>query len=148
MRLINRLPSWLSESAPTPTKNWRLAVFAAVFICTAVGGLIINYSRTAEYRAGARLEIIPAEKIPGDTVPAVAPSSGPDSAFLTEVQLLTTRPALEDLAGRAQRAGFGGQIAGPNPVSELQRIITLEPVQGTQVVQLWATGENPEVLPF
>lgn len=94
------------------------------------------------------MEIIPAEKIPGDTVPAVAPSSRPDSAFLTEVQLLTTRPALEDLAGRAQRAGFAGQITGPNPVSELQRAITLEPVQGTQVVQLWATGENPEVLPF
>jgi uncharacterized protein involved in exopolysaccharide biosynthesis len=148
MRLIDRLPSWLFDSSLAPTKNWRLVVFAAVFICTAVGGLIINYSRTAEYRAGARLEIVPAEKVPGDTVPAAAPSSGPDSAFLTEVQLLTARPALEDLAGRAQRAGFGAQITGPNPVSQLQRAITLEPVQGTQVVQLWATGENPEVLPF
>jgi uncharacterized protein involved in exopolysaccharide biosynthesis len=148
MRLIDRLPSWLSDSALTPTKNWRLVVFVAVFAFTAVGGLIINYSRTAQYRAGARLEIVPAEKVPGDTVPAAAPSSGPDSAFLTEVQLLTTRPALEDLAGRAQRAGFGAQLTGPNPVSELQRVITLEPVQGTQVVQLWATGENPEVLPF
>src|ERR1044072_944597 len=98
MRLIDRLPSWLSDSALTPTKNWRLVVFVAVFAFTAVGGLIINYSRTAQYRARARLGIGPAEQAPGDTVPAAAPSSGPDSAFLTEVQLLTTRPALEDLA--------------------------------------------------
>ncbi len=148
MRFVDRLPSWLSGTPLEPAKNWRLAVFAAVFIFTAVGGLIVNYSRTAEYRAGARLEIVPAEKLPGDTVPAPAPSSGPDSAFLTEVQLLTTRPALEDLARRAQRAGLGARLGGANPVAELQRIIALEPVPGTEVVQLWATGENPEVLPF
>jgi len=148
MRLIDRLPSWFSEMPFAPTKNRRLAVFVTVFLFAAVAGLILNYSRAPEYRAGARLEIIPAEKIPGDAVSSAASNSGPESAFLTEVQLLTARASLEDLASRAGRAGFAAQVSEPNPVLALQRMITLEPLRGTQVVQLWAAGENPEVLPF
>ncbi len=151
MRISERFASLLigeSFPPPMPAKNLRLLVFSLVFGLFVVGGLIVNYSRTAEYRAGARLEIIPAEKLPNETAPAVASSSGPDSAFLTEVQLLTARGSLEELAARTQRAGFGDGITGTNPVLGLQRMISLDPVQGTQVVQLWATGEKPEVLPF
>jgi len=146
MRLIDRLSSWLSGTPLEPTKNWRLAVFAAVFVVTAVGGLIINYSRTAEYRAGARLEIIPAESAPSE--PNAPSRTTVESDFLTEVQLLTARASLEEVVARIRRGGFSEPAADPNPVLALQKMIATEPVKGTQVLQLWAIGDKPDLLPF
>jgi succinoglycan biosynthesis transport protein ExoP len=147
----NRFSPWLSGAALAPlvqNKNWRLAVFGAVFLFTAIVGLIVNYSRTAEYRAGARVEIVPAEKIPGEPGAPVVVNSGPNAPFLTEIQLLTERAALEKVAARIPPAGFGDAITGRDPVAELQKMISTEPVSGTQVAQLWAVGAKPEMLPF
>ena len=97
MPLIDRFPSWLPSASDSPiarTKNWRLLVFSAVFSVFAAAGLIYNYSRPAEYRAGARVEITPAEMLASDT------SGGADGAFLTAVLLLTARAALEAVAAR------------------------------------------------
>ena len=81
-------------------RNWRLPVFGAVFIIAAAAGLIYTYSRPAEYRAIAKLTIIPAEKPPADAnEPVASNAKGPD-AFLTEVEFLTSRPALEELRQR------------------------------------------------
>ena len=151
MSIIEHLPSWLPGSSFPPltqTKNWRLLVFSAVFVLFAAAGLIYNYTRAAEYRAGARVEIIPAEKIPGEPNTGVVLNSGPDGPFLTEVQLLTARAALTELAARIPRAGFAELMTGADPVLELQRMISVNPVAGTQVVQLWAAGGKPELLPF
>ena len=151
MSIIDRLPSWLPSNAfpqLAQTKNWRLLVFSAVSIFFAVAGLIYNYSRPAEYRAGARVEIVPAEKIPGEPNTGVVVNSGPDSPFLTEVQLLTARASLTELAARIPRAGFAESLSKTDPVSHLQKMISVNPVAGTQVVQLWAIGEKPELLPF
>ena len=151
MPLIDRFPPWFPGDSLAPlaqTKNWRLLVFSAVFFVFAAGGLIYNYTRTAEYRAGARVEIVPAEKPPGEPGAPVVLSSGPDSPFLTEVQLLTARASLEEVVKRIPRAGFAGSLTGSNPLLELQKMISAEPVSGTQVLQLWAVGEKPELLPF
>lgn len=151
MRIFDRFPSlFSSEAFPAlaPPRNWRLLVFSVVFVVLAVGGLIYNYSRTPQFRAGARLEIIPAEKAPNEANPAAASSGGPDSAFLTEVQLLTARASLQELVTRTGRAGFADLLTDPDPLAALQKMISLDPVQGTQVVQLWALGVKPELLPF
>ena len=151
MSIIEHFPSWLPSGAFPPltqTKNWRLLVFFAVFVLVATAGLIYNYTRAAEYRAGARVEIIPAEKIPGEPTTGVVLNSGPDAPFLTEVELLTARASLSELAARIPRAGFAEMLTGADPVLELQRMISVNPVAGTQVVQLWAVGGKPEVLPF
>lgn len=150
MPLIDRFPAWLSGTPLAQTKNWRLAVFLVVFALSAVLGLIINYSRTPEYRAGARIEIVPAEKLPGEAgAPVVVNNNtGPDSPFLTEIQLLTERGALEKVVARLPSAGFGDALTGADPVAELQKMISTEPVSGTQVAQLWAVGATPEMLPF
>ena len=151
MPLIDRFPPWFPGDSLAPlaqTKNWRLLVFLAVFFVFAAGGLIYNYTRTAEYRAGARVEIVPAEKLPGEPGAPVVRSSGPYSPFLTEVQLLTARASLEEVVKRITRAGFAGSLTGSNPMLDLQKMISAEPVWGTQVLQLWAVGEKPELLPF
>lgn len=134
---------------PEPSKNWRLLVFAVVFVVLAGAGLIYDYTRTAEYRAGARLEIIPAEKLPNEASAPVVVNRGAESGpFLTEVQLLTARPALDEVVARLRRAGFAGSLDAQNPVSALQSMISTKPIAGTQVVELWGIGERPELLPY
>ncbi len=151
MGIIERFPSLFTREPFYPlarTKNWRLIIFATVFLLVAVGGLFYVYSRPAEYRAGARLEITPAEKLPSDTNAPAAATTESASAFLTEVQLLTARPSLEELAARIRRVGFADLLSGPDPVLSLQNMLSVNPVQGTHVVQLWAVGKKPELLPF
>jgi polysaccharide biosynthesis transport protein len=151
MRIIDRFSSLFSSGSfqhLTRAKNWRLVVFAAVFFIVTVGGLFYVYRRPAEFRAGARLEITPAEKLTHDVnAPAAATNEGA-SAFLTEIQLLTARKSLEEVAARIRRVGFGDLLSGLDPVLSLQNMISVNPVQGTHVVQIWAMGEKPEVLPF
>jgi succinoglycan biosynthesis transport protein ExoP len=150
MRIIDRLASLFSSGffqQLKRAKNRRLVVFATVFLIVTVSGLFYVYSRPAEFRAGARLEITPAEKLTND-VNAPAAATSEDAAFLTEVQLLTARDSLEEVAARIRRVGFGALLSGPDPVSSLQDMISVNPVQGTHVVQVWAIGEKPEMLPF
>jgi succinoglycan biosynthesis transport protein ExoP len=150
MRIFDRFPSLFSSGflqQLTRAKNWRLVVFATVFLIVTVGGLFYVYSRPVEFRAGARLEITPAEK-PTNDANAPAAETSEDAAFLTEVQLFTARESLEEVAARIRRIGFGALLSGPDPVLSLQDMITVEPVQGTHVVQVWAIGEKPEILPF
>jgi polysaccharide biosynthesis transport protein len=151
MPRIDRFTDWMTGGSLSPlnqSKNLRLTVFAVVFLAFAAVGLIYNYTRTAEYRAGARVEIVPAEKLPGEANASVVVNSGPDGPFLTEVQLLTARAALEEVVKRIPRAGFAGVLTGTDPVLDLQKMISTEPLSGTQVVQLWAVGDKPELLPF
>jgi uncharacterized protein involved in exopolysaccharide biosynthesis len=151
MPLVDHFNDWAPRASGSPstrTKNFRLTVFVTVFLVIAVIGLIYNYTRTAEYRAGARVEIIPAEKAPGEPNAPVVLNSGPDGPFLTEVQLLTARASLEEVSKRVARAGFSHTLTGSDPVSDLQEMISTQPVSGTQVVQLWAVGQKPDLLPF
>jgi succinoglycan biosynthesis transport protein ExoP len=150
MPVIERFPSWFGGESFAPlaqTKNLRLWIFSTVFLLIAAAGLIYNYSRLAEYRAGARLEIIPAEKLPNEASAPAAANNSTDSGFLTELQLLTARASLEKTVARIRRAGFGDRLAAADPVLALQRMISVEPVSGTQVAQLWAVGAQAELLP-
>ena len=149
MRIIDRFASLFrgaSLQQLTRAKNWRLVVFATVFLIVTVGGLFYVYSRPNEYRTDARLAITPAKQLPNDAnAPAAATSE--DAAFLTEVQLLTARESLEEVASRIRWLGFGASLSGRDPVVSLQNMISVKPVRGTQVVQVWAIGETPELLP-
>src|SRR5262245_15977452 len=149
MRIAERIPSFFARSqfpAPTQTKNRRLLVFSVVSLVVALAGLIYNYSRPAEYRAGARLEIIPAERPPNET--GTQTNTENSNPFLTELQLLTGRASLAEVMSRIQRAGFADLQTDSDPMLTLQGMISVVPVQGTQVVQLWAHGEKRELLPF
>jgi hypothetical protein len=65
-----------------------------------------------------------------------APMVTSDAAsFLTEVQILTSRPLLQNVLDRLKQNGAIPDLGG-DPVAELQHMLHAEPIAGTQVVQL------------
>jgi uncharacterized protein involved in exopolysaccharide biosynthesis len=121
----------------------RLRVFLAVFLVTAVAGLIWDFWRPAEYRATARLQITP----PSMTLPAAAEGKAGDGnqPFLTEVQTLTSRPLVEQVAERLRSAGHDLSTLGLDPILGLQSTMIVTPIEGTQIVELAAIGRQPEL---
>jgi len=96
------------EMPAAKSRSRRLVVFLSVFLPVLVLGPAYTVMRPAEYRATTRLEITPAAATPAsatdtsdaktgtETAAAEAPH-GPRS-FLTEVQVLTSRLLLEEVA--------------------------------------------------
>lgn len=112
----------------------RLRVFAAtlgVALCVSLG---FTWLRAPEYRASSRLEI--------------APANGAESPvpFLTELQVLTSRPILEPAVASLTRSGYDVSALGPDPVAGMQSRLEAIPVPGTNVVELSATGKRPDLL--
>ena len=138
----------LDLSAVERGNRRRVLVFLSVF-CTACGiGLAYDFLRPAEYRATSRLQITPASYAapsvaPG--APAVTSPPDPERPFLTEVQKLSSRPLLEQVAKRLGDAGQDLSALGPDPAAALQSALTVTPVPGTHVVDMAATGPRPEL---
>lgn len=127
-------------------RNWRLPAFCAVFLSVAAGGLFYVYSRPAEYRALAKLAITPAEKQLADANdPTIVNSKAPD-LFLTEMEFLTSRPALEELSERLAAKEITVASSKAEVVEAFKRMISARVEPGTQVVHLSAVGARPEVL--
>ncbi len=145
MAILSRFKDMFAARPLAPmlaTPNRRPLVFTVVFLVFCVGGLIYDFSRPAEYRASARLEIKPAEKPQGDVPASVGDSA---TAFLNEVQLLTSNRMLSDVADGLEHAGLANGLSAKDPIAALQRMITVSPIQGTQTVQLWAVGRDPRL---
>ena len=123
----------------------RLYVFVGTLAVTLMTSLGYTWLRPAEYRTSARLEITPATgPVPsGPTSSSALESPRP---FLTETQILTSRPVLDLAATRLERMGQSYPAAGPDPVADMQSHLEAVPVPNTNVVELVATGTRPEVL--
>ena len=110
-------------------------------------GLSLGFTwvRPPEYRASALLQVTAASDAPA---PRGAAGSAPESAkpFLTEVQVLTSRPVLETAAARLKGDGHNLSGFGPDPVAGIQSRLEANPVASTNVVELVATAEHPELL--
>jgi len=120
-----------------------------VFLGTLAVALAVSFGytwlRPAEYRASARLEITPAAgAVPlGSTTTSTPESPRP---FLTETQVLTSRPVLELAATRLDRVGQPYPSVGPDRISDMQSHVEAVPIPNTNVVELIATGPHREVL--
>ena len=125
----------------------RLKVFTAVFVVVLLPGLAWDFSRPAEYRASARVQTTPGSTAPRPSQSAVGPAEEPSShaaaELLTQVQVLTSRPLLAQVGEALGRAGH--PLAG-DPAAQLQAMISALPVAGTEVVELRASGAQPELL--
>lgn len=122
----------------------RAIVFSCAFFPAVAASLTYVYTRQPEYRAVARLQISPAAVVTQPTEAKDTPAVTIDAkSFLTEVQVLTSRPLLQDVLERL-KSGEGPPDLGPDPVASAQRMLHTEPVEGTQVVQLSAEGPQPE----
>ena len=128
----------------------RLRVFVGTLVVALVVSLAFTWLRQPEYRAAARLEITPAveARILARAALGVPESSGAAqsaSPFLTEVQVLTSRPVLEEVAAGLARSGYDLSTLGPDPIAGMQSRVEATPVAGTNVVELAATAERPEL---
>lgn len=123
----------------------RLRVFLGTLVAALAISLAYTWLRPAEYRASARVEIAPGSaSAPSATAAGAAPESA--RPFLTEVQVLTSRPVLELVATRIQRTGQSPAAFGPDPVAGMQGAVQATPVAGTNVVELVATGRDATLL--
>ena len=128
--------TWV-DFRPSPRNARRRAlVFLCAFVLALVGSLLYVYSRPAEYRSVGRLKIVPAAVVMPPVEAKNAPMVTSDAAsFLTEVQILTSRPLLQNVLDRLKQNGAIPDLGG-DPVAELQHMLHAEPIAGTQVVQL------------
>jgi len=146
------------DSQSGPERNpraRRLVVFCCVFFAALALGLTYTAMQTAEYRATARLEIIPAKAASASVDNVAGAATGADTrgpaergskSFLTEVQVLTSRPLLEEVVGRLSQSGDLPRDIGSDPVDVVQRMLSTETVEGTEVVQLRAEGPQRQFL--
>ena len=149
-RSIHESGAWLGHDPDIPrahpSNRRRVVVFLPTLIVALVASLAYVWLRPAEYRAAARVEITPATT----TAPA-APTASAEAEtarpFLTEVQILTSRPVLEEVATRLARVGQNpAQFGSDDPITGMQTHLAALPVPQTNVVELIATGRDPEAL--
>src|SRR5436309_1363357 len=154
--LAMRIVSTDSQSGPVRNpRARRLAVFSCVFFAALALGLTYTAMQPAEYRATARLEIIPAKAVPASVDSTAGAATGADTrgpaergakSFLTEVQVLTSRPLLEEVVGRPAKSRHLPRDIGSDPVDAVQGMLSTETVEGTAVVQLRAEGPQRQFL--
>src|SRR5437764_8670523 len=134
--------AWVDAVPRLHRSRRRVITFVCALLIALAGGLIYVYARPAEYRATARLKIAPAAMVSEASDTKSTPSVGTDAkSFLSEVQILTSRPLLDTASERFREKGHGPDL-GADPVSEMQRIMRAEPIAGTQIVELTADSSQ------
>jgi succinoglycan biosynthesis transport protein ExoP len=136
-------PNFLPSTAGQ-TNRRRRRVFLGTLGIVLVLSLGFTWLRAAEYRASALLEITAGTESPAPRDAGRAPESA--KPFLTEVQVLTSRPVLETVAQRLARDGRDLSAFGPDAVAGMQSRLEAIPVASTNVVELVATGQHPKLL--
>lgn len=140
-------PGFAGEATARANRR-RFRVFLGTLLVALAISLSYTFLRPAEYRATARVEITPGvgsvSPIGRAGQPVETPSESPKT-FLTEVQVLTSRPVLERAANLVQRAGRDLSSFGPDPVDGIQARLEVNPVASTNVVELIATNAQPEL---
>src|SRR6516162_6050606 len=103
-------------------------------------------ARSSRRRAVAWLQISPAAGVAQATEGKDAPAVVTDAkSFLTEVQVLTSRPLLQDVVDRLKGGGDLPDL-GPDPVAAAQTMLHAQPIGGTQMVELSATGPHQRLV--
>ena len=138
------VPSTLSERRDHFSRR-RVFAFVCSFMLASAIGLTYVYIRPPEYRAIARLQIIPAGVVTEASDKQSPALKDAPEAFLTEVQVLTSRPLLE-VAVNQLRNDRRLPSLGQDPIGAVQQMLRAEPIEGTQVVQLTAEGPQQSLV--
>ena len=140
----------LSEIAsPIRRANRRkLRVFLGVLVVSCTAAQIFVFGRPAEYRASARIQIIPGSVHVEPAPPAASPQgAAAPRPFLNELQVLTSRPIVEAAVKRlpAELASRPSAL-GADPVAILQASLAASAASGTDVVELAAAGPDASLV--
>lgn len=133
---------------PSPTaraNRRRLLVFIGVLVVAAAVGLGYTFLRPAEYRATARIQITPAAEA-GRVEPAPGTAVGSPKPFLTEVEVLASRPVLAEVVARLGPGGEDLSGFGPDAIEGIRSSLEVVPIAGTNVVEIAARGGRPALL--
>ena len=145
----------LQEAPVGKPRGRRLAVFSCVCLPVLVLDLAYTVMRPAEYQATARLEITPAAATAAPAEDTAGAKSGAETgqaaprgprSFLTEVQVLTSRPLLEEVVARVSKSGDLPPEIRSDPVEGVRQVLSTETVEHTNVVLLRAEGPQRQFL--
>jgi polysaccharide biosynthesis transport protein len=145
----------VQETPVRKPRGRRLVMFSGVFFPALALGLAYTVMQPAEYRATAHLQIIPGSSAPPPADILAGTAAGADTKgpaergakpFLTEVQVLTSRPLVEEVVGRLAKSGDLPRQIGSDQADVVQRMLSTETVAGTEVVQLRAEGPQRQFL--
>jgi len=138
-------PSTMTVPPPDRFSRRRALTFFCSFMLACAVGLTYVYVRSPEYQAIARLQITPAGVVTEATDKQSPALKEAPEAFLTEVQVITSRPLLE-VAVNQLRNDRKLPSLGQDPIGVVQRMLRAEPIEGTQVVQLTAEGPQQSLV--
>src|SRR5271165_118880 len=145
----------LQETPVGKPRSPRLVVFSCVCLAVLALGLTYTVMQPAEYQATTRLEITPASATPAPADDTAGAKTGADTgggtargprSFLTEVQVLTSRPLIEEVVERLSKSGGLPPDIGSDPVDAVRHMLSTETVEGTEVVLLRAEGPQRQFL--
>jgi uncharacterized protein involved in exopolysaccharide biosynthesis len=123
----------------------RRVVFTVVLVGAAAASLGWVFLQPAQYRATARWQFTFPER-ESAAASAQVPPPAADPAFLTELQVITSRPLLQQLRNEMQARGLALPGTGEHTAEALQRGLQAQPVAGTTVVEVQAEGPQAEPL--
>ncbi len=139
------------RSATAQANRRRQFVFFGVLALSMLASLGYVFQRPALYLATARWQFVFPESNAGAPLPDSAQAQAPGgagAAFLTELQVVTSRPLFEKLSVALEAGGASSPAqASADPVDALQRAIDVRPVPGTTIVEVRAVGPRPAPLP-
>ncbi|MCB8746508.1 tyrosine-type recombinase/integrase [Rhodoferax sp. U2-2l] len=123
----------------------RIKVFCGVWLLSLALGMGINFSRPAVYQATARVQIAPPDKVLTAIPLAQTLFDDANQLVLTEIEILTSRPLLDQVAERLRTQGLLRSETG-NPVQSLQNMLQVTRVDDALVVKLQAQGPQKDLL--
>ena len=123
----------------------RIQVFFGVWLLSLALGMGINFSRPAVYQATARVQIAPPDKVLTAIPLAQTLFDDANQLVLTEIEILTSRPLLDQVAERLRSQGLLTNDTR-DPVQTLQNMLALTRVDDTLVVRLTAQGPQKDLL--
>ncbi len=114
----------------------RLWVFLLVFALVMLAGQAWNLSRADQFRSSLRLQL--------DLPDAAGRAERAASAtYGSRLQLVDSRPVLARLAEQLHQAGVA---LPPGGEADLQALLSVHPVPGSDVLEVQATGPDPQLL--
>lgn len=135
-------PPWPEPRATIVTKRGnrrRLLVFAGVFALVMLVGQAWNFARPDIFRTSTRVQVSLSDAT-GATETASA------STYTSRLQLVNSRPVLARLAENLRQSGAKLPAESEQAVTSLQAMLEVQPVPGSEVILVQATGQDPRLL--
>ena len=141
-----RFEEWqLEDYLRTLWLNWKL--IAALSLAFGITATSSAYQMPNIYRTSARILIDTESPRVVQFQEVGGPSSSWDRSFLqTEYELIASREVMARVLEELHLESFPPFSGSQDPIRALQGMISVEPVRGTRLVNIFSRGTNPELI--